>query len=159
QPPPCRRANPSRRKRLRRRSGSCRGRSPALPTTATRRAVAASELSGEGLDTCSFLALRDWQLAKKSLHINPKFGLSAPAHAASSGDRRPPTQSGDEFGPEFTTDAPNEAALAWISGREDQREFRRGLEMLGDDFDAAVRNVRDHAVTRQGPGPELDLRE
>ena len=71
----------------------------------------------------------------------------------------PPDHSGDELGPEFATNAPHQTALPGISGREDQREFRRGIEMLGDDFHAAVGNVRDHAVARQGAGTELDFRE
>jgi hypothetical protein len=105
------------------------------------------------------LALRDWQLAKKTLQLNPKFELTTPALAPYFGDGQPPDRSGDELGPEFTTDAPHQTALTGISGREDQSEFGRGIEMLGDDFHATVRNVRDHAVARQGAGPDLDFRE
>ena len=31
--------------------------------------------------------------------------------------------------------------------------------MLGDDFHAAIRNIRDDAVARQRAGPELNFRE
>jgi hypothetical protein len=105
------------------------------------------------------LALRDWQLAKKSLQLNPKFGLTAAALAPYFGDGRPPVRLGDELGPEFTTDAPHQTALPGTSGREDQSELGWELEMLGDDFHATVRNVRDHAVARQGAVPDLDFRE
>jgi hypothetical protein len=105
------------------------------------------------------LALRDWQLTKKSLQLNPKFGLTAPALAPYFGDRQPPGGSGDELGPEFTTDAPHQTALPGTSGREDQSELGWELKMLGDDFHATVRNVRDHTVARQGAVPDLDFRE
>ena len=71
----------------------------------------------------------------------------------------PPDRSGDELGSEFTTNAPHQTALPGISGREDQSEFGRGIEMLGDDFHTTVRNVGDHAVARQGAVPDLDFRE
>ena len=71
----------------------------------------------------------------------------------------PPDRSGDELGSEFTTNAPHQTALPGISGREDQSEFGRGIEMLGDDFHATGRNVRDHAIARQRAGPDLDFRE
>jgi hypothetical protein len=105
------------------------------------------------------LALGDWQLAKKSLQVNPKFALTAPALAPHFGERQPPGRLGDEFGPEFTTDAPHQTALPGISSREDQSELGRELEMFGDDFHATVRNVRDHTVARQGAGPDLDFSE
>jgi hypothetical protein len=99
------------------------------------------------------------QLAKKSLQVNPKFQLTAPALPPDFGEMQPPGRSGDEFGPEFATDAPHQTALPGVSSREDQSELGRGLDMLGDDFHATVRNVRNHTVARQGAGPELDFSE
>src|SRR5215475_4726106 len=97
---------------------------------ARRRAVATGDFFYARADTCSFLALRNWQLAKKSLQVNPKFQLTAPALAAYFGGGPPPDHSGDELGPEFTADAPHKAALPGIAGREDQCELGRGFEML-----------------------------
>src|SRR6185312_10167971 len=100
-----------------------------------------------------------WRLAKKSLQLNPKFGLTESTSGPYFGDPRASYRLRDELGPEFAADPPRQAALAGVTGREDQGEFGRRVEMLGDDFHTAVRNVCDHAVARQRAGPELDFRE
>src|ERR1700730_16344710 len=63
----------------------------------------------------------------------------------------------DELRAEFAADSPCQAALARAAGRQYHRESGRDLEMSGDPLDAASRDVRDHAITRQRAGPELDL--
>jgi hypothetical protein len=63
-----------------------------------------------------------------------------------------------ELSPEFTTDPPCQAALAWAAFRQDDDELRGNVDIFGDYLHAAIRYVRDRAVTRQA-GPELDPRE
>src|SRR6516164_4038777 len=63
----------------------------------------------------------------------------------------------DELSAELAADSPDQAALARATFREDEGEFRRQLEILGDDLHTAIGNVRDHAVSRQTACPELDL--
>ena len=105
-----------------------------------------------------FLAWWNSQLAKKSLQLNPKFGLTAAPFgqilvvSAAVGLAH-------ELRTKLTADAPREPALARKAGVEDERELGRRVDVLGDDFDAAVGNVRDHAVARQGAGAELNLCE
>src|SRR3954462_486951 len=64
----------------------------------------------------------------------------------------------DELGSEFTTDAPCQTTAARAIGREDDGELRRDFDVFRDSLDAASRDVRDGAVTRQGPGTDLYLR-
>jgi hypothetical protein len=65
----------------------------------------------------------------------------------------------DEFGAEFEADPPSQLALAGMARRKNEGEFRRNFGIIGNDLDAAVRDVRDRAVARQRAGPELDFRE
>ena len=55
----------------------------------------------------------------------------------------------DEFGAELAADPPDQPALAGPALREDERKLRRDFDMFGDDLDAAIRDVRDHAIARQ----------
>src|SRR5690348_8010351 len=62
-----------------------------------------------------------------------------------------------ELGAEFAADPPGKAALARPAGGQDDGELRRNLRIVGDHLDAAVRDVRDHAVTRQCAGSKLNF--
>ena len=65
----------------------------------------------------------------------------------------------DELSAEFVTDPPCQPALAGVACRQDDGELRGNVGIFGDDLHAAVRHVRNGAVTRQRAGPELDLRD
>ena len=56
-------------------------------------------------------------------------------------------------------DPPCQPTLAWTACRQDDGEFGRNIEILGDHLDPAIRYVRDRAITRQRTGAELDLGE
>lgn len=64
----------------------------------------------------------------------------------------------DEFSTEFTSDPPRHPAQPRSPCREDQREFRRRNEILGDNPNSAVGHISDHAVARQRSDAELNLR-
>jgi hypothetical protein len=64
----------------------------------------------------------------------------------------------DKLRAEFATDPPCQPALAWTALGQYDGELRRNFEVFGDHLHAALRHVRDRAITRQA-GSELDLRE
>ena len=98
---------------------------------------------------------RPW-LAGKSLQLNPKFGLTRPRVGP---EIACCAALPHELGAEFAADLPDQPALLGTAGREDQRELRRGHEMLRHDLDAAIGNIRDHAIARQRARAELNLRK
>jgi hypothetical protein len=57
---------------------------------------------------------------------------------------------------EFTPDPPCQPALAGAAVGQYDGELRRNFEIFGDHLQAALRHVRNRAVTRQ-TGPELNL--
>jgi hypothetical protein len=70
---------------------------------------------------------------------------------------RPPSALIDELSAELVTDPPSELALARPARRENDGEFMGNFGVFGDDLDAAIRHVRDHAVARQPARRELYL--
>src|ERR1700686_687629 len=73
--------------------------------------------------------------------------------------KKPTVMLTDEFSAQFEADPPPEPALAGMTGREDEGEFRGDFRIIGNDLDAAVRDVGDCAVAWQRARPELDLRK
>ena len=65
----------------------------------------------------------------------------------------------DEFSAEFATDAPCQPTLAGVAGRQGDGEFGGNFGIFRDHLDAALRDVRDHAVARQRADSELNLRD
>jgi hypothetical protein len=49
--------------------------------------------------------------------------------------------------------------MAGIIGREDDGELRRHFQKLRHHFHAAVRDIRDRAIARQGARPKMNLSE
>jgi hypothetical protein len=62
----------------------------------------------------------------------------------------------DKLRAEFTTDPPCQPALAWAALGQYDGELRRNFDIFGDHLHAALRHIRDRAITRQA-GPELNL--
>src|SRR5581483_4347171 len=62
-----------------------------------------------------------------------------------------------ELGAELAADAPHQATLPCVIMGEDDGEIRRDLEIFGHHLDAAVGNIRDGAVARQGAGSGLNF--
>jgi hypothetical protein len=63
----------------------------------------------------------------------------------------------DELGAELVPDLPRQPALTRTTGRQDDGEFRRDLQIFGDHLDAAGRNIGDHAVAWQRPCAQLNF--
>jgi hypothetical protein len=64
----------------------------------------------------------------------------------------------DEFGAELATDPPCQATATRMIGSEYDRELRGDFDVFRHRLDAAGRDVRDGAVTRQQTCTALDLR-
>jgi len=65
----------------------------------------------------------------------------------------------DELSAQLVSDPPRQPAVARLARRKNDGKFRRDFRIFGDNLDAAIRYIRDHAVTRQSTGSELDLRK